>query len=385
MQKTVDLKTAGSYFFCMPAKAEGYTTLGRIYPSSVNMKKKTITPLAPTAIDLFSGCGGLSLGLKQAGFQVACAVEIDPKAQETYSLNHDDVRLIPSDIRKLRVRTLMRELGMKAGQLDLLAGCPPCQGFSRIRTRNRSSSDADSRNDLIFEFLRFVRGFRPKAVMLENVPALKDDPRFKIFWEGMQSLGYRGQPEIQDAAMFGVPQRRRRLIYLAVRGRYPLPKLDADCEQKTVQDAIGDLGPAGMSGDPIHDIPETRTPKTLARIKAVPHDGGSRTDLPARFRLACHKKTDGFKDVYGRMSWSSPAPTITGGCHNPSKGRFLHPVNDRAITLREAALLQGFPVTYRFNAAHGKEAIALMIGNALPPPFISAHATALIKSIQKHK
>lgn len=349
------------------------------------MTTTSLVPHAPTAVDLFSGCGGLSLGLKQAGFQVTCAVEIDLKARETYSLNHPDVHLIPSDIRKVRVRTLMRELGMKPGQLDLLAGCPPCQGFSRIRTRNKSCSDDDARNDLIFEFLRFVRGFRPKAVMLENVPALKDDPRFAIFWAEMQRLGYRGQPEIQDAAKFNVPQRRRRLIYLAVRGKYPLPDLKASDKLKTVQDAIGTLGPAGTSGDPIHDIPENREPKTLALIKAVPHDGGSRTDLPEQFRLACHETTDGFKDVYGRMSWGLPAPTITGGCHNPSKGRFLHPVHDRAITLREAALLQGFPASYIFNAEHGKEAIALMIGNALPPPFISAHATALIKSIRKHK
>lgn len=349
------------------------------------MTKAIIAPCDPTAIDLFSGCGGLSLGLKHAGFQVASAIEIDPKAQETYRLNHPEVRLISSNIRKIRVRTLMRELGMKSGQLDLLAGCPPCQGFSRIRTRNKSISNLDARNELIFEFLRFVRGFRPKAVMLENVPALKDDYRFVIFCAEMQRMGYRGHPEIQDAVKFGVPQRRRRLIYLAVRGKYPLPEMNISSEIKTVQDAIGTLGPAGTSGDPMHDIPEKRDPKTLALIRAVPHDGGSRTDLPEQFWLACHETTDGFRDVYGRMSWRLPAPTITGGCHNPSKGRFLHPVHDRAITLREAALLQGFPPSYRFNAQHGKEAIALMIGNALPPPFISAHATALIKSIRKNK
>ena len=349
------------------------------------MSSSTIKSDEPTAIDLFSGCGGLSLGLKHAGFQIASAIEIAPKAQETYRLNHPDVRLICTDIRKIRVRTLMRELGMKSGQLDLLAGCPPCQGFSRIRTRNKSSSDADARNDLIFEFLRFVRGFRPKAVMLENVPALMDDYRFGIFWAEMRRLGYRGQPEIQDAVKFGVPQRRRRLIYLAVRGKYPLPEMNSNGELKTVQDAIGTLDPAGTSGDPIHDIPEKRNPKTLALIRAVPHDGGSRSDLPEEFWLACHEKTDGFRDVYGRMSWRLPAPTITGGCHNPSKGRFLHPVHDRAITLREAALLQGFPPFYKFNVQHGKEAIALMIGNALPPPFISAHAAALIRSISQKK
>jgi DNA (cytosine-5)-methyltransferase 1 len=337
------------------------------------------TPLR--ALDLFSGCGGLSLGLKQAHFQVLVGIEIDAKAQETYRLNHPDVHLIPHDIREIKARPLMRRLGLKVGQLELLAGCPPCQGFSRLRTNNKSSSENDERNDLIFEFLRFVRAFKPKSVMLENVPALKDDPRFARFLTAMKFMGYRGEPEIQDASKFGVPQRRKRLIYLAVRGKRATPKLDGRYPTKTVYDTIGMIEPAGYSGDPLHDIPESRLPRTLELIRSIPKNGGSRSDLPPKYRLACHEATDGFKDVYGRMAWDLPAPTITGGCHNPSKGRFLHPTLDRAITLREAALLQGFPKSYSFNPAHGKEAIALMIGNALPPPFIRAHADALAKVI----
>jgi DNA (cytosine-5)-methyltransferase 1 len=315
---------------------------------------------------------------------VLAAIEVYPKAQETYQLNHSEVELISGDIRRVAARPLMQTLGLTVGQLDLLAGCPPCQGFSRIRTKNRRTSENDARNELIFDFLRFVRAFKPKSVMLENVPALKDDPRFFKFQEAMKSMGYYGEPEIHDASKFGVPQRRKRLIYLAVRKTYPLPKLDAMYPNLTVRDAIGAMKEAGLSGDPLHDMPEHRLPKTKELIRAIPKNGGSRSDLPVKYRLACHESTDGFKDVYGRMMWDSPAPTITGGCNNPSKGRFLHPTHDRAITLREAALLQGFPTSYKFKPEHGKEAIALMIGNALPPPFIEAHAKALAKAIQKN-
>jgi len=349
------------------------------------IKEEVINIQVPTALDLFSGCGGLSLGLKQAGFRVLAAIEINTKAQETYQINHPDVELISDDIRKVAARAILRRLGLKAGQLSLLAGCPPCQGFSRMRTKNKRTSEDDPRNDLIFEFLRFVKAFKPKAVMLENVPALKDDQRFSRFMEAMASMGYRGEPTIQDAAAFGVPQRRKRLIYLAIRGRsnHPIDCTESKYPAKTVRDAIGAMKAAGNSGDLLHDFPERREPKTMELIRAVPKNGGSRSDLPTKYHLTCHESTDGFKDVYGRMAWDSPAPTITSGCTNPSKGRFLHPVFDRAITLREAALLQGFPNNYKFKPEHGKEAVALMIGNALPPPFIEAHARLLSKAIQK--
>lgn len=118
-------------------------------------------------------------------------------------------------------------------------------------------------------------------------------------------------------------------------------------------------------------------------IEAIPKDGGSRHSLPTSMKLGCHAKTSGFNDVYGRMKWDDVAPTITSGCSNPSKGRFIHPYEDRPITLREAALLQGFPADYRFNITHGKEAIALMIGNALPPAFIAAHGKAMAEGLAK--
>jgi len=325
------------------------------------------------AIDLFCGCGGLTLGLKRAGFTVTAAVDIDPMSIETYKANHPDVEVWEKDIQDLKVVSLKRKLNLRKGDLDLLAGCPPCQGFSTMRTLNGAFVIDDPRNDLLFEFQRFVEALRPRAVMMENVPGLAEDERFSAFCRRMENIGYLGDHCILNAAEYGVPQRRRRLIYLAGHGM-KIPFAKPARRIKTVGDTIGGLPKAGESGDPVHDMPEKRTPRIMELIRRIPKDGGNRTALPEEFRLDCHRRCNGFKDVYGRMAWGDVAPTITSGCFNPSKGRFLHPEEDRAITMREAALLQGFPRRYKFPTTGNKSAVALMIGNALPPPFIKAHA-----------
>lgn len=328
------------------------------------------------AIDLFSGCGGLSLGLQGAGFVVAAAVEIDRKAQETYRLNHPNVRLYAEDIRKLDPAQLLLDAGLKAGELDLLAGCPPCQGFSRLRTKNKMTSVNDDRNDLVEDFLRFIEVMHPKTVMLENVPGLAKDPRFVSMQNRLHALGYQTVVHVLDAADYSVPQRRRRLILLASRVHVPMVA-DKARKRLTVRAALKGMVEPGQGKDKLHGLGENRSKKVRDLIARIPKDGGSRNDLPAKYQLNCHKRSDGFSDVYGRLAWDDVAPTITSGCHNPSKGRFLHPGQNRTISLREAAVLQGFPRSYKFDVAHGKESIALMIGNALPPPFITAHANAL--------
>ncbi|HYT21544.1 MAG TPA: DNA cytosine methyltransferase [Candidatus Polarisedimenticolia bacterium] len=335
------------------------------------LKRKNLT-----ALDLFSGCGGLTEGLKRARFRVLGAVEIDQTAADTYKLNHPEVHLWEKDIRDLKPRGVARELKLRKGQLDLLAGCPPCQGFSTMRTLNGRLSNHDRRNDLLFEFLRFVEGLRPKAIMMENVPGLARNRRFKRFCARLRELGYVGDYDILDAAKYGVPQRRKRLIYLAG-FKKPVAFARPKEKAKTVREAISGLPPAGKSGDSLHDIPEHRSPDVQKRIESIPKNGGSRSSLPTDDQLDCHKACGGFKDVYGRMAWDKVAPTITTGCFNPSKGRFLHPNKNRAITIREAALLQGFRKGYKFRARHGKIALALMIGNALPPPFVAAHARSV--------
>lgn len=336
------------------------------------------------ALDLFAGCGGLTQGLKAAGYKVVGAVEIDEAATKVYRRNHRGVRVFRTDIRRLTAIKVRESLGLRRGDLDLLAGCPPCQGFSTLTTRNGHRRVEDPRNNLLFEFLRFARQLLPRSIMLENVPALAKEPMFHKFCKALEHLGYTTSWEIVNVADFGVPQRRRRLVLIAMlQGDASLaPAVD---KTPTVREAIGKLGAAGRSGDILHDLPESRSAKVVALIARIPKDGGSRTDLPWEDQLACHQKCDGFKDVYGRMRWDGVAPTITSGCFNPSKGRFLHPSHDRCITLREAALLQTFPQTYWFDVAAGKQRIALMIGNALPPRFVQSHAEHLAVQLQAHR
>ena len=338
---------------------------------------KAAYPMEPTALDLFSGCGGLTLGLKHGGFKVLGAVEIDPLSVQTYRANHKEVTVWHIDIRDLAPAQIQSSLGIERGGLDLLAACPPCQGFSTMRTLNGALAIDDPRNDLLLEILRFVDVLRPRAVMIENVPSLASGKQFGVFRKRLASAGYLGHHGVFNAAEYGVPQRRRRLIYLAGLGAR-IPFAERLPGTMTVRDAIGGLPKAGESGDAIHDMLETRTPRVMQMIRRIPKDGGSRTDLPEEDQLDCHKRCNGFKDVYGRMAWSGVSPTITTGCFNPSKGRFLHPDEDRAITMREASLLQGFPREYKFAVGRGKSAIAMMIGNALPPPFIAAHAKRLL-------
>ncbi len=337
------------------------------------------------AIDLFSGCGGLTLGLKQAGFDVVGAVEIDPTAVSTYRANHSGVVVKNIDIRKLSAAKLRRELTLRVGALDLLAGCPPCQGFSALRTRNGAKRNRDVRNDLVHEMLRFARAFRPKTVMMENVPRLMRHKPFKDLCKGLKRLGYRLTIGIKDAARYGVPQRRRRLILIAGCG-FDIKFGPESNRLRTVRGAIGRMPEPGRSRDALHNIPEKkRTDRVFKLIRDIPKDGGSRGDLPRNRQLECHKNSNGFTDIYGRMAWDEVAPTVTSGCFNPSKGRFLHPEKNRAITMREAALLQGFPRNYKFEMSTGKEAIALMIGNALPPEFIRRHALEIRGALSARK
>jgi DNA (cytosine-5)-methyltransferase 1 len=335
----------------------------------------------PSAIDLFSGCGGLTLGLKQAGFRVIGAVELDPLAIETYKANHKRIVVWPQDIRTVSVTGMMRRLNLERGQLDLLAGCPPCQGFSTMATLNGHAAQDDPRNDLVLEFARFVRGLRPKALMMEDVPGLAKDKRTEQLVADLEEMGYCCTQDVLDAADYGVPQRRRRFILLAGRGvkiAFGRPAR----RRRSVREALRRLGRRARR-DPLHNMPEEHTAKVMEIIRLIPKDGGSRLDLGPAHQLACHRRCDGFKDVYGRMEWDEVAPTITGGCCNPSKGRFLHPVRDRTITLREAALLQTFPSSYFFSLRRGKFSAAQMIGNALPPEFIKRHAKSIIRSLKK--
>jgi DNA (cytosine-5)-methyltransferase 1 len=335
----------------------------------------------PKALDLFCGCGGLSVGLKRAGFRILAGIDSDSLAVKTYAKNHRRAVAIEGDIRKISGSSILKRLKLERGGLDLLAGCPPCQGFSTLRTLNGQRRVREPMNDLIFEFLRFVRVLRPKTIMMENVPGLARNVRLRRFCQALDQMGYEWTYDVLNAVDYGVPQHRRRMILVASRiGSVAFARKSR--VRKTVREAIGHLPNQGKSGDPLHDHAARRSPAVLAIIRRIPRDGGSRSALPQSKQLACHRDIEGFNDIYGRMAWDKPAPTITGGCVNPSKGRFLHPKHHRAITLREAALLQGFPRQYHFSLDRGIYPAAQMIGNAFPPNFATRHARQLLKQLQ---
>jgi DNA (cytosine-5)-methyltransferase 1 len=324
------------------------------------------------AIDLFSGCGGLSEGLRQSGFNVIAGVEINKNAAVTYKMNHPESYLFEDDIRKLDTSEIKKLLN---GQpLHLLAGCPPCQGFSSIRRLNRKTPVFDERNDLINEYYRFVEELNPITIMLENVPALIDFDLFKNIVEKLKILNYEIDFKVVNVSKYGVPQRRKRLVMIGSK----IGKINIASPENvliTVRNKIGNLEKPELSNDPIHKKFPKHTEEVMKRIALTPKNGGSRKDLPEEFELDCHKKENvGFNDVYGRLRWDDASSTITGGCLNPSKGRFLHPEQNRCISGREAALLQTFPKDYKFPTDISLSTLALLIGNALPPEFCKKQA-----------
>lgn len=322
-----------------------------------------------SAIDLFAGCGGMTAGLIKAGFNVVAAVEIDKNAAKTYRANYEKlgVKLFEKDIRQVLTMDIYELLD--GGILHLLAGCPPCQGFSSIRRLNKNEHVEDERNNLILEYLRFVKELKPLTLMLENVPALEKYDVFQDVVQQIKKMGYFVDIKIVNVASYGVPQNRKRLVMIgSLIKKVRIP--DGGDIRATVREFIGDLKSPACSNDKLHKRYPNHTKEVMERICLTPKDGGSRRDLPPEYILECHKKENiGFNDVYGRLRWDAPSSTITGGCLNPSKGRFLHPSEDRCITAREAAMLQTFDKKYVFPAELSLSSLALMIGNALPPLF----------------
>lgn len=329
------------------------------------------------SIDIFSGVGGLTEGLRQAGFETKLAFEIDETASKAYSMNHKNTVVVTKDIRTVDSKELKNLLGKKP--IHLLAGCPPCQGFSSVRRLNRKKPVEDARNDLIFEYVRLVKEIMPYTIMLENVPGLALDASFSKATETLKNIGYFIDYKVVNIKEYGVPQNRKRLVMVGSR-LAPIKVSGPLSEKVFVKNVIGDLPKPEDSDDELHKIFPSHTPQIAQLIKDIPHDGGSRKDLGPDRQLKCHKKENvGFNDIYGRLKWNNFSSTITGGCLSPSKGRFLHPEQDRCISAREAALLQSFPSDYKFPVNIPRAKIALMIGNALPPKF-SYHQALNIKN-----
>ncbi len=351
-----------------------------------------------TAIDLFSGGGGLTVGLKRAGFKVVSAVEKEQSAFATYKLNHPEVAAYRQDIREIDGASLAQSSA--SGTIDLVAGCPPCQGFTSLTAKWRRS---DPRNELVLEMGRIVSEVRPLAVMMENVPGLatKGKALLSGLISQLEGLGYQVSYDVLQVADYGTPQTRKRLVLLAGNGfAIPLPTPSHSNNRstglpqwRTVRDTIADLPEPDIFvdvrttiGHTVTDWHVTRklTAVNMERIRSV-KSGEHRSAIPKHLRPKCHRDSDiGFSNVYGRMEWDHASPTITGGCTTLSKGRFGHPVADRTISVREAALLQEFPEEFQFQTRYIDQ-VCNIIGNALPCGFATAMAVQAAKEISRHR
>ena len=381
--------------------------------------------MAIKAVDLFSGCGGVSCGLSRAGFLVQAAVEIEPTAVETY-LNyppHANVKVLQEDICEISGSALLKVAKIKRDELYLLAGCPPCQNFSMQNPKNRQKSEAE-RKKLLFEYLRIIEELHPPFILMENVPGIDTEFNAKILNEFLDRLKnvnggleerYFIVKSVLNSANYGVPQQRKRFVLHGVRMdiyeelqscgiefKLPQPTHDKIGRDNlpvwiTVKEAIDDLPPikAGESYTgklPIYNHKCAALSKeNLRKIKYIRAHGGSRDCLPDSMVLACHKKKNkngeifrGHKDVYGIMDPNRPAPTMTGGCLCYSKGRYGHYSQNRALSIREAARIQTFPDDFIFSDSLTQS--ALQIGNAVPVRLVEASAReflAVINSLKK--
>lgn len=340
-----------------------------------------------TAIDLFSGAGGLSLGLSWAGFKVAAALENDEQAAKTY-LENIGPHLISKSICDVTVEEVASFAGLRRGECTLLAGGPPCQGFSLQRRGSRQ----DERNALILEFIRFVEGMQPRFFLIENVAGLMSKhgrPYFRAVMERATALGYFCRMEKLNAVHYGVPQIRVRSFLVGElldadqipRFRLPVPELD-ETRRRTVRDAIGNLPSPPSDGSPHPEIPNHYRESRLSainieRIRHVP-PGGGREHLPPHLQLPCHQNnpTHRHLDVYGRLAWDKPSGTITARFDSFTRGRFGHPEEDRSLTIREGARLQTFPDHFVFFGS--REETARQIGNAVPPRLAKALGEAVM-------
>lgn len=327
------------------------------------------------AVDFFCGCGGMTAGLIKAGIEVRLGLDMDSLCRDTYEQNNC-VPFETADIREISKNRIRDAIGTRKKRPLLFAGCAPCQPFSKVR---KSGFKKHPDVDLLSHFLKFVLAFRPHFVLCENVPQMfngKNGNHVAMsFLKSLRSAGYVTDMAVVNAADFGVPQNRRRLVVMASRvcGIVKIPVGPTKGIPQSVREAIEDLPPLA-AGERYNTVPNhwasNLSAMNLARIRSVPKDGGDLRTLPVELRPPSRRDFSkyghgGFFDVYGRMKWSEPAPTLTTRCISYSNGRYGHPEQDRAISVREAARLQSFDDSYVFHTSVINDA-AKMIGNAVP-------------------
>lgn len=365
-----------------PNDHEKIDTFAETSPADQSHAKLDVQAGSLLCVDLFAGAGGFSLGAINAGFEVRAAVELSRHAASTYrrqirNKHGRKVALFESDILTLNPHDVMDEAGLLEGDCDLLLGGPPCQGFSSHRLGDAGVDDP--RNMLLLRYFSFVRAIRPRVFLLENVPGLlhrKHADYLSRFMQAARDNGYSViEPVVVNAQDFGVPQVRKRVFIVG----YDPERVQFDIEWPP-RPTHGEPGRAGPFGpllpwrtasdafdrpalsDDINNVHMSHGSQLVDVFRSTPANGGSRSQ--SNRVLPCHKAHDGHSDVYGRIDPSRPSPTMTTACINPSKGRFVHPVEHHGITARQAARLQTFPDDFVFDG--GLMAAGVQIGNAVP-------------------
>lgn len=351
----------------------------------------------PTVIDLFCGCGGIATGIRDAGFRVLAGVDIEPRFMTSFEHNFPDAHSILSDIAQTAPQDFMERIDIHAGDLDLLVGGPPCQGFSKNVPRKQRIADSQN-NKLVLSFLKYAEALLPKAIIMENVAEMKNgfnQSYTNAITDRLADIGYTVNHMVMNAADYGVPQRRRRAFFVGLLGEtaFTFPQVTHSSNPNilpgfgdqhiTVWEAIGDLPsvPHTNTGyeheyrcDPFSDYQmRVRRDSTIVknhrprRLKPLQYErlanlspGQSLRNLPEHLRAKA-----GYSGAYGRLTKDMVAPTITRWVFHPGSGRFGHPEDIRVLTIREAARIQGFPDTFEFIGTYNQQ--AGQVGNAVPP------------------
>jgi DNA (cytosine-5)-methyltransferase 1 len=340
-----------------------------------------------SVVDLFCGVGGLSHGFVLEEFNVVAGIDCDSTCKYAYEANNAPAVFLERDVEDLtseEVNNLFPQ-----GDIKVLVGCAPCQPFSLYTNR----AEPDTRWQLLNVFAELVGGVQPLIVSMENVPRLRNHPVFLDFVNTLTRAGYHVTHFLARGPEYGIPQRRVRLVLFAsLLGPVGLIEpTHPGGVGASVRSAIGNLEPIGAGEtsvrDPLHRA-RGLSPQNLARIRATT-PGGTWKDWPSELMLSCHKKASGqtFRSVYGRMRWDEPGSVITTQCIGIGNGRFGHPEQDRAISLREAALLQTFPQEYAFIEPETKPAmhvLARQIGNAVPVRLGQIVAQSVANHLEEH-
>lgn len=340
-------------------------------------------------VDLFCGAGGLTRGLEKAGVGVSIGVDLDPVCQFPYEANNN-ARFLLKSVSDVTEDDFVG--AFEGAEVKLLAGCAPCQPFSTYQ--QGKCGPTDERWNLLMEFGRLVEEAAPDLVTMENVPRLAEQEVFQEFVSLLRGLGFHVSYQVVNCADYGVPQQRNRLVLLGSKyGEIEMiPPTTPDGKRKTVRKAIGKLPPIAAGErhekDPLHHS-SSLSDLNLSRIRAS-KPGGSWRDWDEELVAACHQKPTGktFPSVYGRMVWDEPSPTMTTQYFGFGNGRFGHPEQDRAISLREGAILQSFPKGYKFvpkGAPIHTKSIGRLIGNAVPVNLGEAIGKSLLRHVQEHR